>query len=485
MAKSDTGVTTEREQKLAALAAKLNGLPLERDPAALETLSLDRYWKAHILHAAGRTLLADAAVKPRTAAEVAEVLAAASEVGVPVIPRGGGSGSQGGAVPDRGGLIVDLTLMDEILDFDERSGLVRVQPGVGGLVLEEWLNERGFMFPHYPASVHLACAGGYLAAKGSGVMSTKYGKIEDLVASIEVALPTGELIRTVDVPRHAVGPDLVGLFIGSEGTLGIITETTLIARRLPERRSFRAISFPDVATGVEALRGALQAGWRPAVARLNDAEATHRNLVEVFHLDVSGVVLLLVFDGTEALVEVEERETVKMLLAGGGSEADPALTETWWNNRYKIYGSGSYPDTIDQGAPKIWGTADIVATYDRIIPAYEAMRSLMLEGYADYDLRFSGHFSHWYQWGVMVYGRFMIERPPADVDAAIALYDDIWRRSSKAVMEAGAVINDHHGIGLKLAPDIAPQWGSSWPVLRTIKEALDPKAISNPGKLGL
>ena len=470
----------ERERKLEQLGARLNGIAVERGADLVHELSLDTYWKAHALSAAGRPLLADAVVQPRTALEVAQVLAAASELGIPVVPRGGGSGSQGGAVPDRGGILVDLSLLNEILELDERSGTVRVQPGVGGLQLEEWLNERGFMFPHYPASVHLAHVGGYLAAKGSGVMSTKYGKIEDLVASVEVALPNGRLIRTVDVPRHAVGPDLVGLFIGSEGTLGIITETTLIVRRLPEHRAFRTVAFPDVGTGVEAMRGVLQAGWRPAVARLHDAEATTRNLVQIFDVDASGVKLLLVFDGPAALVAVEEREAVALLVAAGGVDEGPALTETWWNGRYKTY----YPPYKPE-LPQIWGTADIVATYDRILPAYEALRSIMRDEYSAYGLSFSGHFSHWYQWGVMVYGRFVVERPPDDVDDAIALYDEIWRRSSAAVMAAGAVINDHHGIGLKLAADVAKQWGSSWEVLETIKHALDPAGIANPGKLGL
>ena len=472
--------TAQRERQLGELQARLDGIAVERGADLVRELSLDTYWKAHALSAAGRPLLADAVVRPRTAREVAQVLAAASAVGVPVVPRAGGSGSQGGAVPDRGGILVDVSLMNEILDLDERSGTVRVQPGVNGLQLEEWLNERGFMFPHYPASVHVAQVGGYLAAKGSGVMSTKYGKIEDLVASVEVALPDGRLIRTVAVPRHAVGPDLVGLFIGSEGTLGIITETTLLVRRLPERRTFRTVAFPDVGTGVEALRQALQAGWRPAVARLHDAEATVRNLVQVFDLDVSGVQLLLVFDGPAALVAVEERETVAALVAGGGVDEGPEIAETWWNGRYKTY----YPPYKPE-LPQIWGTADIVAAYDRILPAYEALRSFMRDEYGAYDLRFSGHFSHWYAWGAMVYGRFVVERPPADADGAIALYDDIWRRSSEVVMAAGAVIDDHHGIGLKLAADVAAQWGSSWEALQTIKHAFDPAGIANPGKLGL
>lgn len=483
--RDDAGAAVEVERRLERLQEKLGGLPVERDPELVAQLSLDRYWKAHLLHAVGRPVLADAVVRPRTAAEVAQVLAAASELGIPVVPRGGGSGSQGGAIPDHGGIVVDVSLLDEIVAFDERSGLVTAQAGVLGIDLEHWLNERGFMFPHYPASVHLACVGGYLAAKGSGVMSTKYGKIEDLTASIEVALPTGELIRTVGVPRHAVGPDLVGLFIGSEGTLGIITEATLHVRPLPEARLFRTVSFPDVATGVEAMRRVMVAGWRPAVARLNDPEATQRNLVEVFGVDLEGVVLLLVFDGPAALAELESREAVAALLAAGGTELGGEVTEAWWNDRYKIYDLPSYPKSYDAAVPRIWGTSDIVASYDRILPAYEAMRTLLREEYAQYDLQFSGHFSHWYPWGAMVYGRFTIERPPPAVDDAIALFDEVWRRSSEAVLAQGALINDHHGIGLKLGPDVAAQWGSSWPVLQAIKRTLDPHGIANPGKLGL
>ncbi len=475
----------ERERQLDELQARLGGLALERDPELVAALSLDRYWKAHLLHAVGRPILADAVVRPRTAAEVARVLGAASEVGVPVVPRGGGSGSQGGAVPDRGGVIVDLMRLDEIVGLDKRSGLVTAQAGVLGIDLEQWLNDRGFMFPHYAASVHLASVGGYLAAKGSGVMSTKYGKIEDLTASVEVALPTGELVRTVGIPRHAVGPDLVGLFIGSEGTLGIVTEATLHVRPLPEARLFRTVSFPDVATGVEAMRRVMVAGWRPAVARLNDAEATRRNLVEVFDVDLSGVVLLLVFDGPAALADVEAREAVGLLVASGGTEVGGEVTEAWWNDRYKIYDLPSYPSSYDAGVPRIWGTSDIVADYAHILPAYDAMRTLLCDDYAQYDLRFSGHFSHWYPWGAMVYGRFTIERPPPAVDDAIALFDEVWRRTSEAVMAQGALINDHHGIGLKLGPDVARQWGSSWPVLEAIKKTLDPAGIANPGKLGL
>jgi alkyldihydroxyacetonephosphate synthase len=470
-------VATERVRRL---IDGLGTIPVLTDEEELRKRSLDTYWKATALANAGRGLAADAVVRPRSAEEVASVLATAADEGVPVVPRGGGSGSQGGAVPDVGGVVLDLSGLDEIVALDETTLTVRAQAGVPGLRLEEWLNERGYTFPHYPASLHLAQVGGYLAAKGSGVLSTKYGKIEDLVASIEVAMPSGELVRTVPIPRHAVGPDLNQLFIGSEGTLGVITEATLLLRPVPDHRSFRLLGFDDLASGIAAVRRVLQAGWRPAAVRLHDHEATRINLARVLEADVAGVNLVLVFDGPRPLVETEEREVLRSLTADGGRDLGPEIAEQWWENRFRIY----YPPFRPE-LPSIWGTIDLAATYSRILPAFEAVRDLMLAEYAEHGLVFTGHFSHWHAWGTMVYGRFVLAQPPDDLDAAIAIYDEIWRRTSEVILREGAVINDHHGVGLKLAGDLRAQYGSAWPVLETIKGALDPARVMNPNKLGL
>ena len=470
----------EAQRRVADLRSRLSDIPTDDGPEILAELSLDTYWKAKALAAGGRPLLADAVIRPRNASEVARTLAVAADIGVPVVPRAGGSGSQGGAIPDHGGIILDTRSLDQIVELDEHSQTVRVQAGVPGLELEEWLNARGFTFPHFPASVHLARVGGYLAAKGSGVLSTKYGKIEDLVMSIEVALASGDLIRTLPVPRHAMGPDLNQIFIGSEGTLGVITEATLIVHPVPESRVFRAVAFPDISTGVEAIRRTLQRGWRPSVVRLHDAAATEANLRRVFDVDVSGVVAVLGFEGDAPLVELEEREVLAALIGGGGSDLGRELAETWWAGRYKIY----YPPFRPE-LPQIWGTADFVATYDRMIPAYEALRTHFTEQYRRYDLRFTGHFSHWYLWGSMVYGRFVVDSPPDDLDEAVALYDELWRKSSQVLLAAGAVLNDHHGIGLKLAPEVAAQWGAAWHLVEGLKHYLDPTHVLNPGKLGL
>ena len=122
-------------------------------------------------------------------------LEVANRLRVPVVPWGGGSGSQGGAVATEGGIVLDLTRLDRIVEVDEASLTVTAEAGVFGDRLERELNERGLMLPHYPASVDLATVGGYVAARGSGVLSTRYGKIEDLLLALRVVLPTGEVDR--------------------------------------------------------------------------------------------------------------------------------------------------------------------------------------------------------------------------------------------------------------------------------------------------
>src|SRR5215218_10476392 len=216
-----------------ALATAL-GDAVSTAPERLDAFVADTYWPALYAAAAGAPIARpDVVVRPRTEEEVADVVRIADEHGVPVVPWGGGSGTQGGCLPVHGGIVIDLTALDKVLEIDEVSMTVTAQAGVNGRRLESELNARGLMLPHYPASAEWATVGGYIAARGSGVLSTRYGKIEDLVLSLRVVLAGGEVIESVVVPRHAVGPELAQLFVGSEGTLGAITRASLRLAPLP------------------------------------------------------------------------------------------------------------------------------------------------------------------------------------------------------------------------------------------------------------
>jgi alkyldihydroxyacetonephosphate synthase len=448
------------------------------DAERLEGYSADTYWKALAARANGTPLgLPDAAVLPADEASVAAVLAFANERSLPVVPRGGGSGSQGGAVPVGGGILLDLTHLDRIVEVDEESLTVTAEAGVNGEALERALNAQGLMLPHYPASVDLATVGGYVAARGSGVLSTRYGKIEDLVVSLRVALADGSVVETVPVPRHAVGPELTQLFVGSEGTLGVVTRATLQLATLPAKRRFEAVSFTSVPEGIAAVRSCMARGLRPSVVRMYDEVATRTSLGPVVERDLEGVCTVFCFEGEPAVVDAEAETLLDLALEHGCSVLDGALGETWWRRRYEFYKPPHHPQL-----PAIWGTIEAVASYARIYDVYRAVKAAVEAPYADHGLTLKVHFSHWYPWGTMMYGRFIV---PDGGPEALDLHDRIWEDAVQAMLGAGGVMNDHHGVGLKLAPYMRAQHGPALDVLRRIKEVLDPNRIMNPGKLDL
>ena len=448
------------------------------DAEVLERYSADTYWKALAARANGAPLgLADAAVRPADEDGVAAVLRFANDRGLPVVPRGGGSGSQGGAVPTEGGILLDLTRLERIVEVDEESLTVTAEAGVNGETLERALNERGLMLPHYPASVDLATVGGYVAARGSGVLSTRYGKIEDLVLSLRVALADGSLVETVAVPRHAVGPELTQLFVGSEGTLGVVTRATLQLAPLPAKRRFEAISFATLPEGIAAVRTCIARGLRPSVVRLYDEEATRTSLGPVVEEELEGVCTVFCFEGEPAVADAEAETLLRLVRDHGGAILDGRLGETWWRRRYEFYKPPHHPEL-----PSIWGTLEAVAPYARIYDVYRAVKAAVEAPYADHGLVLKVHFSHWYPWGTMMYGRFIV--PDGGPDA-IDLHDRIWDDAVQAMLRAGGVMNDHHGVGLKLAPYMRAQHGPGLDLMRRIKEVLDPNRIMNPGKLDL
>jgi alkyldihydroxyacetonephosphate synthase len=208
-----------------------------------------------------------------------------------------------------------------------------------------------------------------------------------------------------------------------------------------------------------------------------DEDATRLAFSPVVGEQLSGVYTVLAFEGEPEAAQLEERRTVELARAAGAEVLDPALGQRWWDRRYDFYGPPHQPEL-----PAIWGTLDVVATYSRIDAVYEALRTAGREPYADAGLELRMHFSHWYLWGTMIYGRFVV--PDGGPDA-LALHDRIWEEGMGAALDAGGVMNDHHGVGIKLGPYMRRQHGAALDTMRAIKAALDPNDIMNPGKMGL
>lgn len=421
----------------------------------------------------------DFIVHPGSPQEISRVLQIANVYRIPVVPWGGGSGTQGGAVPVYGGILLDVKRLDQIVETNETSLTVTAQAGLIGSVLERALNDKGLTFPHYPASANAATVGGYIAARGSGVISTKYGKAEDMVLSLEAVLPEGTIVRMPPVPSHAAGPMLMGLFVGSEGTLGVITEATLRIERLPETRLFRAVLFDNLHNALEAGRDIMLARLQPAVMRLYDEASTASLIKRVLNLDLQGAYLVLMFDGYREIASAQLQRARDICARLGARDLGEEPAEHWWEHRYDFY----YPP-LGLSLPKMYGTIETVCTFDNIEKLYHAKKSAIEKGFARRQARYIAHFSHWFPWGVMVYDRFVIDDPPQDPHEALQLHNQIWTVAARTSLAHGGTLNEHHGIGLKLGRLMREQYGPAWPTLEAIKRTLDPRGIMNPGKLG-
>ena len=442
--------------------------------------SVDVFWIPEMQIDRGKTpKLPDIIVHPENKEQISKIVKLANEYKIPIVPWGGGSGSQGGALPVKKGIVVDIKKMDGLIDIDEKSMIVSIEAGILVHSLEQILNEKGFTMGHFPASAFCATLAGSLAHRGSGVLSNKYGKIEDMIISMEVVLPNGDIINTSPVPRHAAGPDLNQLFIGSEGTLGIITEATFKIHYLPEIRKFRSFLFKD-------LHGAFESGREIMLERLNncttiriyDEVETKRYLSKVLGIKKEGVYMIFGFDGSKDVVEIEEKKAIAICEKFGGVDLGEKGGNHWWKHKYDFF----FPPNAFW-IPQMFGTMDTVAVYSKMENIFENLKKTIEEQFPQAYV--IAHFSHWYDWGCMGYIRFIIDDPPNDPIEAQELHDNIWDVGIHKILENGGMINEHHGVGIKLARFMRDQYGSTLDLLNLIKNSLDPNGIMNPGKLGL
>jgi alkyldihydroxyacetonephosphate synthase len=443
--------------------------------------SVDTFWVPRMMVDRHQTPpLPDVVVLPESVVQVARLVKLANVYRLPIIPWGGGSGSQGGIMPMYGGITLDLKRLNRMVEINVGAQTVTAQAGINGYDLECALNEAGFTLPHYPASVHSATLGGYLACRGSGVLSTKYGKAEDMVLSMQVVLPNGDVIRTLPLPNHAAGPGILQLFVGAEGSYGIITEATMQIEKLPETRLFRAILFDDFAQGLEAGRRMMLDRLQPTVIRLYDAPSTIKQVQRVLGVKIEkGAYMVIGFDGFRDIAQAQEQRALDICRSLGGKDMGEEAGWHWWTHRYDFY----FPSkTLD--LPWMFGTMDTLCTFDKMENLYWTKKRTLEERYAQYKLQYIAHLSHWFPWGVMVYDRFIIEEPPWDWQDALALHNEVWNVAVRTSIACGGILNEHHGVGLKLARLIREQYGPTFQVLEGLKQSLDPHNILNPGKMG-
>ena len=420
----------------------------------------------------------DIIVRPGSSLEVSKVLKIANYYKIPVHTWGGGSGSQGGALPMAGGILLDMKRMNKLISIDLNSHSITAEAGMIFQQLEWYANEKGYSCMHIPSCLTCGTIGGALGHRGIGIFSSKYGKIDDQCMSMEVVLPNGDIINTLPVPKHAAGPDLNQIFIGSEGTLGIITKATFRLFELPKYMKHHAFLFKSMKDGLAAGRDIMQK-TQPSIMRLFDEAETVSIIKKIIGFEKRGAFLNLSVDGPdERLVDIQ-MEIIKEICAKYEAEdMGSEYGEKWYENRITFF----YPDHI-MDIPQMFGTMDTVADFGHVEEIYWAMKNAIESNFP--GVRFIAHCSHWYGWGTMIYDRFIMDNPPEDKEEALRLHNQIWNTGVRAAMAHGGVINDHHGIGLKLSRLMKEQYGPAFQVMEGLKKSLDPNGIMNPYKLGL
>ena len=410
-----------------------------------------------------------------SAAEVASVVRRCAEAAIPLTVSAGRSGVCGGAIPIVGGVVLDVTGLDRVVDIDDRSLVLTAEAGVFGDVLEAHLRSQGYTLGHWPQSIELSTVGGWLACRSAGQYSTRYGKIEDMVVGVTAVTGAGSLMHTGGVPRAAVGPDLTQLLVGSEGTLAVITEARLRIHPLAPAERVAVYGFASFADGLDACRRILRRGATPAVLRLYDVEESTRHFHD--HLgDATTNVLIVIDEGDETLVDGVMRVVADE--CSSASRLDDAIAEHWREKRNDV---SALPEVVKAGV--VVDTVELAASWTEVAGLYDDACAA-LKG-VDGALVASAHCSHSYLDGACLY--FTFAGQPGDDPAA---KDTYYRASLAAIMDAclarRGAISHHHGVGVARGEWVRAALGDEgFRVLSGLKSVLDPAGILNPGKLGL
>ena len=346
---------------------------------------------------------------------------------------------------------------------------------MNGGAFETALNEQGFTCGHYPQSLNMSTVGGWAACRGSGQSSSRYGNIENMIVGIKVVLPDGELLDVRHVPRRSVGPSLIEMFIGSEGTLGMIVELTFRIWRLPGCEISQVVVFPSLQHGLDALRNIMQAELRPAIVRMYDEAESLRWSDGKLAVETHPIMGTLAFSGLQNVAEAEASAAIVICEEQGALLVDDAPFQKWKKNRFESYSdeyvnAGGFYDTIEVAAP-----------WSALPEMYAKTRAVVVEKYPAVQL--NAHWSHVYSDGACMY--MTLKFPAMPDEDGFSTHADIWEIVTGMCLSMGATTSHHHGIGYFRNKWFVEELNAGHGVLSKLKEALDPHSIMNPGKLGM
>jgi alkyldihydroxyacetonephosphate synthase len=440
-------------------------------------------------------------VWPERVEQLSQLVEFARAHGATLVPYGAGSGVCGAVSPSGRCIVVDTKRLTRFRVLPD-EGVVEVQAGLLGVDLEAALARQGYTAGHFPSSLLCSTVGGWIAARGAGQCSSRYGKIEDMVESAHCVLGRGE---QVTLRRRPGGPNPLALMIGSEGTLGFVSSARLRLHPAPRHRVFAAFRLPTFALGAEAMRAIMQAGLRPEVLRLYDPldsyllgrgkvaadqDASPRSsglpsggllrtalgsprlvngAIELFeHFFSASATLVAIFEGESARDDYARAERLLRPLSAVSLGEKPA--RAWLAHRYavsyrqsKVFQQGAFNDTLEVAAP--W--ARLAEVY-RAVRAQAGRHALVL-----------AHLSHAYPDGCSIYFTFVATR----AGAALSRYDALLDAALGAALGEGATLSHHHGVGTSKAHFLDAELGGGVATLRRLLTAWDPHGLFSPRAL--
>ena len=427
----------------------------------------------------------DAVLLPGSEDEVAEILRYCADHSIAIVPFGGGTSVVGGLDPIRGDfkavISLDLRRLTQLHSFDRVSGEAELGAGLTGPEAERLLGEHGFSLGHFPQSFEFATIGGFAATRSSGQDSAGYGRFNDMVRGLRTVTPAG-VLDLGRAPESAAGPDLRQLMIGSEGVFGIITRVRVRVHPVPEATRYEAWSFPDFATGAEALREVAQTGTGPTVIRLSDEAETGVNLATTDSIGenrvTGGCLAITVFEGSAAHAESRHAETRALLQAKGGTSLGEAPARAWEHGRF---GAPYLRDSL-LSAGALCETLETATNWSNVPALKAAVTEALTTSLAESGTRalVLCHISHVYPTGASLYFTVVAGQRGNPIEQ--------WHRAkaaaSDAMMQTGGTITHHHAVGADHRPWMRDEVGDlGVAVLRAVKATLDPAGILNPGKL--
>src|SRR5574337_1310385 len=427
----------------------------------------------------------DAVLLPGDDEEIAAILGYCSQCRIAVIPFGGGTSVVGGLDPIRGEFnavaSLDLRRLDRLFGLDELSGEAEFGAGVTGPDAERLLGERGFSLGHFPQSFEFATIGGFAATRSSGQDSAGYGRFNDMIRGLRVVTPMG-VLNLGRAPESAAGPDLRELQVGSEGVFGVITRVRVRVHRVPDATRFEAWSFPDFATGTDALRAVNQTGTGPTVIRLSDEAETGVNLATTESIGErqasGGCLAVTLFEGTAAHAEARRAETRAVLAAHGGTSLGEQAARAWEHGRF----SAPYLRDSLLAAGALCETLETATSWSNIPTVKAAVTDALTTALAETGTPalVLCHISHVYACGASLYFTVVA----AQRGTPITQWRTAKAAASDAIIAAGGTITHHHAVGTDHRPWMTAEVGGlGVAILRAVKSTLDPAGILNPGKL--